>query len=156
MPSIRSIRIEGLAGRQDVCSLTFNDYVNVLFGPNGSGKTSVLRILHSALSNETEMLKDVPFTKAEVVIYVYGEKSEATYRLDKTVKSVRQAVTDPVARPIGRLARASREILYWQVEPPPHQRAWFHKDMATLRLYTLRAPTQTCHLAHITPRSERR
>jgi ABC-type Na+ transport system ATPase subunit NatA len=64
MAFIRSLRIEGLAGRKDVCSLDLNGDVNVCFGPNGSGKTSLLRVLHSALSNDVDMLKDVTFTKA--------------------------------------------------------------------------------------------
>jgi ABC-type Na+ transport system ATPase subunit NatA len=63
MAMIRRFRIEGLAGRQDVCSAELNEFVNVCFGPNGSGKTSLLRILHSALSNKADLVKDVPFSR---------------------------------------------------------------------------------------------
>jgi ABC-type Na+ transport system ATPase subunit NatA len=56
MPYIKSFSIDRLAGRKDVTARTLNSGVNVFFGPNGSGKTSLLRILHSALLHKAELL----------------------------------------------------------------------------------------------------
>ena len=50
MAHITEFAITGLAGRTDVYSGRFNRDVNIFFGLNGSGKTSLLKILHSAMS----------------------------------------------------------------------------------------------------------
>jgi ABC-type cobalamin/Fe3+-siderophores transport system ATPase subunit len=55
MARIMDFTIEGLAGRDDPFSVTLNPDVNVFFGLNGCGKTTLLKILYSALSNETEI-----------------------------------------------------------------------------------------------------
>jgi energy-coupling factor transporter ATP-binding protein EcfA2 len=136
MPAIRRFQIEGLAGRKDVCSATLNPYVNVCFGPNGSGKTSLLRILHSALSNDAETLKDVPFTKAEVVVYSYREEKEITYSLDRTVKA--ETTHAEGAQPGSQLRDASRPTKRkpaWRTEPL-QKGGWFHKYLPIARLYT--------------------
>lgn len=58
-----------MAGRTETVSHTLNDDVNVFWGPNGNGKTSMLRILHSALTNNVEELRTVSFVSARVEFY---------------------------------------------------------------------------------------
>jgi energy-coupling factor transporter ATP-binding protein EcfA2 len=134
MAFIRSFRIEGLVGRKSDCSFSLNEGVNVFFGPNGSGKTSLLRILHSALSGDADMLKDVPFSKAEVVIFSYAQKSDFTYTLDTTSKNPSPPPSIVRAAAAG-LRRPVRKKTPWQVAPPLDNHAWFHKYLPISRLY---------------------
>ncbi len=69
MAVIRSFAIHGLAGRPGVVARDLNPSVNVLWGLNGSGKTSLLKILHAALRNDTAPLHGTSFAKAEVVFW---------------------------------------------------------------------------------------
>ena len=82
MTRVVSFDIAGLAGRKKNVKHQLNDDVNVLWGLNGSGKTSVLKILHSALMNETGLLATVPFEAAEVTFW--SHKEECTYT--RTIK----------------------------------------------------------------------
>ncbi|SES45712.1 Predicted ATPase [Pedococcus cremeus] len=66
MTHIESFTIHGLAGRTKPVSHELQPDVNVFFAGNGAGKTSLLKILHSALSNDSEPLHRVPFESAEV------------------------------------------------------------------------------------------
>jgi predicted ATP-dependent endonuclease of OLD family len=80
MSHIVSFRIEGLTGRQEPFEMMMNRHVNVLFGLNGCGKTSLLKILHSAMGNDGSLLVRVPFTSASVTIYSihYGKNFTRT------------------------------------------------------------------------------
>ena len=69
MSHIVAFRIEGLAGREKPVELKLNRDTNIFFGLNGSGKTSLLKILHAAMKNDTSILHRVPFAAAEVEIY---------------------------------------------------------------------------------------
>jgi predicted ATP-dependent endonuclease of OLD family len=66
---ITEFSVEGLAGRTGVYSKKLNKDVNIFFGLNGSGKTSLLKILHSALLNETSVISNTAFRSAEVKFY---------------------------------------------------------------------------------------
>jgi len=71
---ILEFEIEGLAGRTEPYAAVLNDDVNVFFGLNGCGKTTLLKILQSALSTNIEILKGLPFKRARVLIHLnrYG------------------------------------------------------------------------------------
>ncbi|MEU7941948.1 ATP-binding protein [Microbispora bryophytorum] len=66
--------VRGLAGRRDTVAYQLDSRVNIFFGLNGTGKTSLLKILHSALEDEPNVLLDVPFRSARVVIYSHTLK----------------------------------------------------------------------------------
>lgn len=84
MAHIKSFNVSQLAGREGDYTVSLDDRVNVFFGNNGSGKTSLLKILHAALDNSTVGLLSVPFTRAEVVIH--SEIDGTTTRIfDKSV-----------------------------------------------------------------------
>jgi predicted ATP-dependent endonuclease of OLD family len=140
MPVIRRFRIEGLAGRSDVCSAELNPYVNVCYGQNGSGKTSLLRILHSALANDADILKHVPFSKAEVVIYSYAEAEELTYKLDNTLEGIKDRLESSLAKTDRRYMLASivsREAVQkprWECDTAETVN-WSHKYLPISRLY---------------------
>ena len=67
MAYIEEFTVTGLAGRSEPIHRKLDRHVNVFWGLNGAGKTSLLKILHSALRSDTSLLKRVPFQSAEVV-----------------------------------------------------------------------------------------
>lgn len=69
MAYISEIAITGLAGRRGTTRYNLDRHVNVFWGMNGSGKTSLLRVIHSALNNDAAGLRRVPFTQAELTIH---------------------------------------------------------------------------------------
>jgi predicted ATPase len=67
MARIESCEVIGLAG-QVTKLIQFNPHINVIFGGNGSGKTSLLKVLHSALDNDLDELKRTALRGAAVTI----------------------------------------------------------------------------------------
>ena len=75
MARISFFEISGLAGRRKIAKHALREDVNVIWGYNGSGKTSLLKILHSALLNDATPLIRVPFTRATVgIVDEHGDK----------------------------------------------------------------------------------
>src|SRR5687768_10913274 len=69
MAFIEEFTIRGLAGREDTVHRVLDRHVNVFWGLNGAGKTSLLKILNSALKCDVLLLKRVPFESAEVIFW---------------------------------------------------------------------------------------
>lgn len=59
-------RVSGLAGRQTEVYEKFDPSVNIIFSRNGAGKTSLLRVIHAALLNDSSSLSRIAFDTAEV------------------------------------------------------------------------------------------
>lgn len=57
---LKQFCVEGLWGRTNI-SLSFKDDVNILIGPNASGKTTILNILRYTLCAELLPLSEIPF-----------------------------------------------------------------------------------------------
>jgi len=74
---IESFKIEKLWGYQDI-KLTFHKDVNVLIGPNGSGKTTILNLLHAILSADPPSLLNVNFEQAEIKLRGFKGRSVRT------------------------------------------------------------------------------
>jgi predicted ATPase len=68
MASIKRVLVDQLASRRINREIAFNPDVNVFFGMNGCGKTSLLRIISSALSGRSSEIRNVPFASASVDI----------------------------------------------------------------------------------------
>ncbi len=124
MPYIKSFSIEGLAGRSDVVERTLNQDVSVFFGLNGSGKTSLLRILHSALLHRGDLLKEVPFNSAKVLIHSWS-RHELKYEIDK----VPQASINPKSR----FVNSGRSTPEWRITPAD-ETIWPHAYLPIARL----------------------
>ena len=76
---IESFKITKLWGYREDINLTFNNDVNVLIGPNGSGKTTVLNLLHSILTADIPKLLNVNFEQAEIKLREF--KSESVFTI---------------------------------------------------------------------------
>ena len=56
--TIKSISVKGLWDIKDV-SVTFNEDVNILIGGNGTGKTTLLKILEGILNVDLQNIDDI-------------------------------------------------------------------------------------------------
>src|SRR5437667_7262444 len=83
MSHIVGCEITGLAGRKEPVSFKFDRHLNVFFGLNGSGKTSLLKILHSAMSLDSAPLVKVQFNTAKVDIYTSNHKKTFTLTIER-------------------------------------------------------------------------
>jgi predicted ATP-dependent endonuclease of OLD family len=139
MPLLQSFTIFGLAGRSEPFACELNEDVNVFYGFNGSGKTSLLRILHSALANDASLLRDVPFSAAQVNIYSYAEETSFTFFLAKFESPEQRVLLDQGSgeHSHGASRLKKREKLTWEIFPKPKlEGGYFHKYLPTSRLYT--------------------
>lgn len=78
---IESFKIDKLWGYQDI-DLTFNNDVNVLIGPNGSGKTTILNLLHSILSGDLRRVVNFNFQQAKIGLKSFKSNSVRTIKVD--------------------------------------------------------------------------
>ena len=78
---IESLKIDNLWGDQNI-GITFNSDVNILIGPNGSGKTTVLNLLHGILSADLPSLLNINFDQAVIKLKSFDEKSVRTVKVE--------------------------------------------------------------------------
>jgi len=152
MSHIVEFKITGLAGRKDVYGQKLNRDLNVFFGLNGSGKTSLLRILDSAMSGDTKILKIVPFESAEVTIYSIHYQKEFVRAVSKGEISgespTKKRETANILLPTAEIKEMtdmsyqryffSEESVKWKVkpsDPDTSMTSWSHFYLPTWRLY---------------------
>lgn len=153
MSHIVEFKITGLVGRTGVYQRKLNRDLNVFYGLNGSGKTSLLRILDSAMSGDADILRIVPFESAEVTIFSIHYKREFVRTISKSEilgepptgegKGQRPpipTVTIEEAVETGHQLRlpSSEKEIRWKVEPSEpdtFKTQWIHTYLPTWRLY---------------------
>ena len=154
MSHIIEFSISRLAGRRDVYEQALDRHLNVFFGLNGSGKTSLLKILHSAMSKNSGILRTVPFESAEVKIYSITYDRVFTYQIDKKkMEPVKGTVPDmgdvevldsslgaveETSFVIDRTRPRTAELPEWDEAPPVGDESlpgWAHRYLPTSRLY---------------------
>ena len=136
MAHIVEFTIEGLAGRQEPYSSRLNRDVNIFFGPNGSGKTSLLKILHSALSVEGEIVKAVPFTAASVTVYSDDYQRTFVYTIRRQVTVEPPTVSEQVASSPAKEPSAPKwERVTEATDLKGLKDSWRHRYLPTSRLY---------------------
>ncbi|MFF5334146.1 AAA family ATPase [Streptomyces sp. NPDC013181] len=141
MSSIASFEIAGLAGRPEIIRHSLQPDVNIFWGLNGSGKTSMLKILHSALQDEASLLVRVPFDWAVVKIKTGNKELERTIRNPKA----RNVQIEPPEtlfddyelhdRQVGERLIDRAEKMRWATKPSTFSRQVFrHSYLSILRL----------------------
>ena len=126
---IESLKIDKLWGYRNI-DLTFNNDVNVLIGPNASGKTTILNLLHSILSLDLPILLNFNFNQAEIQLRRFTGRAirTITVRFDAT-ESILELSIGKKKFSLNINAISGREFLghYWDetgtVVPrtiPPH------------------------------------
>lgn len=150
MAHITEFTVEGLAGRTEPYSQKLNRDINVFCGQNGSGKTSLLKILHWAMREDAQPLWVVPFKRASVSVYSIDYKQVFTYTCEKPevgiLSSPEQEVPDLTQNLIISTTRPeSPPQLQWSVNPPRNKKTkeggWRHRYLPTSRLYLSPRPS---------------
>ena len=78
---IESFKIDKLWDYRNI-DLTFNNDVNVLIGPNGSGKTTILNLLHAILSGDLRSVVNFNFEHAKIGLKSFKDNSVCTIKVD--------------------------------------------------------------------------
>jgi len=140
MAYITEFEVTDLVGRRGAFRQRLNRDVNVFFGLNGSGKTSLLKILHAAMLNETRPLHGVAFGEASVSIYAEDEQRDYRATFDKSKHQL--DLYDPDMVVAGAWVEVSRHRVPrgdagWSIKPERKQpsRGWSHRYLPTSRLY---------------------
>lgn len=149
MAHITEINIEGLLGRTEPIRLKLNRDVNIFFGENGCGKTTLLKVLDAALSRDGAAMERLPITKATVDIFSIDDGKvyrhtwerrtpEALHQLTQRQLELleREYLETPDGRYLVRQARPENE---WRLTPTRKQKTaasrWAHTFLPTTRLY---------------------
>lgn len=160
MAHIERIRIDGLLGREEPIELSLDRTVNVFFGENGCGKTTLLKILQCALSLDAESMLGLPVDRAEIDIYSLTDRRTLPHVWDRKAAKAQRDLSLDFAIPfresdLSEYERARFLALHssapeWKVhgqkknrEEP--RRSWSHSFLPTTRLYTndlLRRPAE--------------
>lgn len=144
MAHVTEFTVEGLAGRSDVVSEKLDRHINVFFGQNGSGKTSLLKILHSAMRGDGSILSNVPFTRAQVKIYSVTHDKVYTRNCMREPEAPKAAGDEsPTLAAVIEAAstvadqQSEESKIKWD-DHPPHPKgvtSWHHRYLPTSRLY---------------------
>jgi predicted ATPase len=142
---VTELKVEGLAGRTESLSVKLDRHINVFFGLNGSGKTSLLKILHSAMTGDATILENVPFSRAQVKIYSITYDKIFTRNCAKEALPTEETIDEPptltpTINVAGELApRRRRQVeLKWDQRPggtKKQPQSWAHRYLSTARLY---------------------
>lgn len=161
MAHITDIAIEGLLGRAEPIKLALNRGVNIFFGENGCGKTTLLKVLDAALSRDGTAMERLPVQKATVDIFSIEENKVYRHTWERRAPEVSSQLTSRQLELIDReyletldgryLIRQGRPEAEWRLSPPRKQKSpntrWAHTFLPTTRLYfgetTLGRPTPT-------------
>jgi len=142
MAHIVQFEVEGLAGRTGIYKQKLNRDLNLFFGLNGSGKTSLLKILHAAMTKDAAPLVVVPFKNAAVTIYSVKYRKKFVYTLDKEKSKKKKHAPTRRGRP-SREVRSREDDLEdelsfaWEIEPLIQGETpgpWWHEYLPTSRL----------------------
>ncbi len=98
MTKVLSCQVSGLAGRSDTVSHRLDPQTNVFFGPNGTGKTSLLKLIASAVRDDINLIRRVPFTAATIV-FETGEPSQTITRTITAADLLREPQQPNIANP---------------------------------------------------------
>ena len=147
MTDVVCFEIDGLNRRRTPVAYKLDSKVNIFFGPNGSGKTSILKILHSALSGEAGSISNVAFDKASVKIHSIRHRKDFLLRYSKPTESVASNVLESPTSELSvelvrsvsrRLSREKNKEPGWQSTPEApdgFSGRWAHTYLPTSRLY---------------------
>lgn len=80
---IESLNIDRLWGEKNF-RLDFDPRVNILIGPNASGKTTLLKVLHSVFSGDFVALRDIEFQRVSIMLRAFDDGSLCYIKIEPT------------------------------------------------------------------------
>lgn len=89
--TIKSISVKGLWDIKDV-SVTFNEDVNILIGGNGTGKTTLLKILEGILNVDLQNIDDIVFNDVQIELQTEGSEENSIIRVERVLEDAVTAV----------------------------------------------------------------
>lgn len=150
MAHITEITIEGLLGRSEPINLKLNRGVNIFFGENGCGKTTLLKVLDAALSHDGAAMERLPVTKATVDIFSIDENKVFRHIWERRTTDNLNQLTPRQFELLEReyletvdgryVVRHGRPETEWKMSPPRRKKKseilrWAHTFLPTTRLY---------------------
>lgn len=75
--SIREVSIEGVRGVNKRLSLPLHDAVNLFYGPNGVGKSSILQSIEWCLTGKISYLTGPDFMREDAIVNLFHPKKKA-------------------------------------------------------------------------------
>lgn len=85
---VHKIEIRGLWGRRNITLMLHKD-VNIIVGPNASGKTTILNLLRYTLSADGIRLGEIAFDKIIVILKRFTGKGQTQISVEPTEKGFR-------------------------------------------------------------------
>ncbi len=163
MSKIISARISGLLGSDSTLNITFNDGITTICGPNGCGKTSVLKILASAMKNDASLIESVLFDEAWIRVYshnYHGIFESHIKKSDIEKNTGRKVVTEDGSvfylHESGTMPNEKASSIQWNIrhisggipkDKLPNFGSWFHRYLPVSRLYQ----KQPLHTSRVLP-----
>lgn len=91
---IESFKINELWGYRKEIEISFNRDVNILIGPNGSGKTTILNLMHSILSADVRGILSSKFKRIEIKLKGFKTRSEKQISIEVSDRSLIFGIND--------------------------------------------------------------
>jgi ABC-type cobalamin/Fe3+-siderophores transport system ATPase subunit len=145
---IERVKVSGLAGQDKPHEFELNRDTNVFWGLNGCGKTSLLKILHSALQGDASSLIRVPVKEAEITIV--NEINQKRYvrklhRVPQRELELPDLVDSSNIEEYERIqyrAMLEKESISWRTTPkiPDPKHAFSHQYLPISRVPSVRHP----------------
>ena len=143
MAHITEIKIEGLLGRSDPVHLLLNRGVNIFFGENGCGKTTLLKVLDAALSRDGTAMELLPVRKATIDIFSISENRVFRHIWERGNSRAHTSERHPreyVETADGRILITHKSSgAEWKISPARRKESlgsrWAHTFLPTTRLY---------------------
>lgn len=153
MSHVNSLTVTGLAGRRSEYSKRLDRHLNVFFGPNGSGKTSLLRLIDSAMTNDATSVKGVPFGSAQFTIYSINYERVLTRYLDSSSTPQFEPPEASLPGQLGHIWVNAPKQIPWVTSPdePQFKIDFHHRFLPITRFYP---NTQEVSLARMAESTE--
>jgi len=91
---INTLEIKGLNGSDIPINITFNDDINIITGRNGSGKTTILKLMWYCISGNIERaVSEISFDEISIETTAYHLKVEKSHR--ESIEFVSYLLTTP-------------------------------------------------------------